>query len=118
MRVNILGTEYIILKKTYEEEPYLKENSLSGYCSSLNKEIIILDLNKVESWNKEKQSIRDVAMKETIRHEIIHAFLNESGLQDSSYKYDGAWANNEEMVDWIALQFPKMLKAFKEADCL
>lgn len=28
------------------------------------------------------------------------------------------WAKNEEIVDWIALQFPKLLKAFKEADCI
>ena len=51
--------------------------------------------------------------KQVIRHEIIHAFVFESGLDTCS-----DWAKNEEMVDWIAIQFPKLLKAFKEADCL
>lgn len=53
----------------------------------------------------------------TLRHEIIHAFLAESGLWGSSEPAK-AWAMNEEMIDWIALQFPKILKAFKEAKAI
>ena len=48
-----------------------------------------------------------------LRHEIVHAFLYESGLDVSS-----EWARNEEIVDWIALQTPKLQKAFEEAGCL
>lgn len=58
------------------------------------------------------------AQKETLRHEIVHAFFNESGLADSSSTVEGAWAKNEEMVDWIALQGPKLCAAWKEAGCL
>ena len=47
--------------------------------------------------------------KVVIRHELIHAFLFESGLDAAS------WAMNEEMVDWFALQAPKLMKAFEEA---
>ena len=47
------------------------------------------------------------------RHEIIHAFLFESGLAENS-----AWAQNEEMVDFFAIQFPKLLKAFETAGAL
>ena len=54
----------------------------------------------------------------TLRHEITHAFLNESGLQNDTSVPGSGWATNEEMVDWIAIQFPKMKKAFEEADCL
>lgn len=50
--------------------------------------------------------------KSVIRHEIIHAFLYESGLDSCS------WAANEEMVDFFAMQFPKLLQIFKEADCI
>lgn len=39
-------------------------------------------------------------------------FLYESGLDTETF------ANDEEVVDWIAIQFPKMLKAFQELDCL
>ncbi|MFD1464645.1 hypothetical protein ACFQ4L_00875 [Lapidilactobacillus mulanensis] len=46
-------------------------------------------------------------MKDT-RHELIHAFLCESGLAENS-----DWAQNEEVVDWIARQFPKLFETFK-----
>ena len=52
-------------------------------------------------------------MKTTLRHEIVHAFLGESGLSANSNETD-AWARNEEMVDWIAIQGPKIWKAWKE----
>ena len=29
-----------------------------------------------------------------------------------------SWAQNEEMVDFFAIQFPKLLKAFEQADAL
>ena len=51
--------------------------------------------------------------KRILRHEIIHAFAFESGLAD-----DSAWAMDEEMTDWIAHQFPKMLAAFKAVGAL
>lgn len=51
--------------------------------------------------------------KKVLRHEIVHAFLFESGIDSSS-----EWARNEEIVDWIALQFPKLLDAFKETECI
>jgi hypothetical protein len=47
-----------------------------------------------------------------MRHELVHAFLFESGLHNDS------WAANEAAVDWIANQFPKILKAFQEAGCI
>jgi hypothetical protein len=56
--------------------------------------------------------------KKVLRHEIIHAFLHESGLSGNSLQYEGAWSQCEEMVDWIAIQFPKMLRAFQDANCL
>lgn len=53
-----------------------------------------------------------------LRHEIMHAFLNESGLSDSSNRFDGAWAKNEEMVDWLAIQSPKIFSTFKKMNIL
>ncbi len=47
------------------------------------------------------------------RHEIIHAFLFESGLAENS-----EWAQNEEMVDFFAIQFPKLMEVFKNADAI
>ena len=48
----------------------------------------------------------------------MHAFLNESGLQSAANACDGSWARNEEMVDWFAIQSPKIYKVFAELDIL
>lgn len=29
----------------------------------------------------------------------------------------GAWAMNEEMVDWFAMQLPKIIKSFEQLGC-
>ena len=69
-------------------------------------------------YNKESAKRKTEIMKETLRHEIVHAFFNESGLMESSNQYSGAWAHNEELVDWIALQGGKIYKAWKEAGAI
>lgn len=52
-----------------------------------------------------------------MRHEVIHAFLFESGLAENSNISD-AWAVNEEMVDWLAIQAPKIFKAFQKLNII
>ena len=54
--------------------------------------------------------------KKVLRHEIIHAFLLESGLQENFTHPE--YGHDETFIDWIAVQFPKILKAFKAADAL
>ena len=49
----------------------------------------------------------------TVRHEVIHAYLSESGLNSSSNGVE-CWVRNEEMVDWFAVQIPKIVKTFNE----
>ena len=39
-------------------------------------------------------------------------------MEANTHICDNGWAANEEMVDWIAIQFPKILEAFKVADVL
>jgi hypothetical protein len=55
----------------------------------------------------------DKYQKEVLRHEIIHAFLYESGL-DACAGPAESWASNEEMVDWFAIQSPKIFRVFQE----
>ena len=113
-KVNILGTEYTIETHKVSEDEYLEKNRLAGYCVEVSKQIVIADMSEEKYFSdmneKEKESYR----KRTLRHEIIHAFFNESGLSDSSNCYDGAWSKNEEMVDWFAIQSPKIFKVFAE----
>ena len=61
----------------------------------------------------DRDSIKDLDSyrKKVLRHEIVHAFLYESGLWNNSGNVK-AWGQSEEITDWIALQFPKMLQAF------
>lgn len=113
MRINILGTGYTIVVKKYSEDTYFEQAKCSGYCSGSLKEIVLCDMTTYPDWEHETQKVIDIQEKETLRHEIVHAFLNESGLSSSSSETD-AWARNEEMVDWIALQGPKIWKAWQE----
>lgn len=66
-------------------------------------------------FNDEEE--KDSYAKSCLRHEIVHAFLNESGLKESASKCD-IWSKNEEMVDWIAIQFPKILKVYEQLKIL
>lgn len=114
MKVNVLGTEYAVTVRKYAEDECFKQTQCNGYCSGLLKEIVLCDMSTYPGWENETQEARDVQTKETLRHEIVHAFFNESGLACSSSSTD-AWARNEEMVDWIAIQGPKVYKAWMEA---
>jgi hypothetical protein len=57
-------------------------------------------------------------MKRTLRHEIIHAFLCESGLAANSVVFSDGWACNEEMVDWFAMQGEKIHDAWEKTNGL
>ena len=118
MKLNILGTEYSVAMWAYDEKPEFKDRSIDGYCDSIGKEIAVCDMKTFPGYEKETVAYCNQVEKQVLRHEIVHAFFAESGLQDSCLQYSGGWAKNEEMVDWIALQFPKLMKAFEEAGCL
>lgn len=118
MTVNILGTEYKIIVKKYDEDEAFARRSIDGYCDSFTKTIVVCDMNTYKGWEDEPKEAKDICQKQTLRHEITHAFLSESGLADSSATFDSGWARNEEMVDWIALQGLKIYNAWKQADCV
>ncbi len=118
-KVNVLGTNYTIRKVSHGQDEYMVRMHFGGYCDGTSKEIVLLDLATVpnEGWNTTPKEVIKARENETLRHELIHAFLNESGLGWNTFTHDGAWAKNEEMVDWIAIQFPKISKVFIELGC-
>ncbi len=116
--VNILGTEYTIETHKVSEDDYLKENHLAGYCGEEDKLIVIADMSEKDFFAGMDEQVQKTYWKKTLRHEITHAFFNESGLQSSANAYDKAWSRNEEMVDWFAIQSPKIFKVFQELDIL
>lgn len=116
MIVNILGTEYTILTDD-ANDPELKEKDRVGYCFYDAREIHIANPDTDNDWKNEPDKAKENFKNRVLRHEIIHAFLMESGLNADTTDIE-AWATNEEMVDWIAIQFPKLKKAFEEVGCL
>lgn len=113
-KVTVLGTEYIITIKEYDADEVFERCGANGYCSFTGDEIVLCDMKTYPDWEKETPVAIENQMKTTLRHEIVHAFLDESGLSANSIE-SSAWARNEEMVDWIALQGPKIYKAWQEA---
>lgn len=106
--IKILGTDYKLILKNENEDPAFKE--CGGYRDAFAKEIVVADY-KPNGDPMETKSLPEVIRLNT-RHEIIHAFLGESGLLKNT---ENDWASNEEMVDWIAIQGPKIYAAWKEA---
>lgn len=115
MIVDVLGTKYTITVKKYDEDEAFERRSIDGYCDGMTKQIAVCDMTTYKGWEHEPPETADAAQKGALRHEIVHAFFYESGLADSSAVVDGAWAKNEEMVDWFAIQGQKIYKAWQEA---
>lgn len=118
MKIDILGTEYRIETHKVSEDSYMEEKGLAGYCEEENKLIVVADMSEEKYFVSMDEKAQETYRKKTLRHEIMHAFLNESGLSDSSNRFDGAWAKNEEMVDWLAIQAPKIFSTFKKMNIL
>lgn len=111
--VNILGTEYKIIYQTKDENETLLD--CRGYVEFYTKEIYI-NSEWFEDTKDNKEDIFSDIYKggyKTLRHEILHAFIFESGLWNNC-----DWAKNEEMTDWFAMQMPKISKCFDKLDIL
>lgn len=108
--IYILGTPYTIKEQSEKQNPKLKD--ADGICEQYSKEIVLADYlrNPTDVMTIENA---EEYRKKVLRHEIIHAFLGESGLRCNS-----EWAENEEMVDWFAIQFEKIYRAFVEVGAL
>lgn len=101
----VLGTQYRIIEERFADK------DIDGFCDYSSKEIHIRDDNE--------NSLGDFGsmMRKQLRHEIIHAFMAESGLQ-ANWEHTRQFGHEETTVDWFAIQFSKIQKAFEEAGCL
>lgn len=115
----VLGTRYYIKFRDFSEDPKFERDNIDGYCDCVNKEIIVCNmLSRNDTWKDESTNTCNLYEQSVLRHEIIHAFLFESGLADSSAPTTGGWAVCEEMIDWFAIQGPKIFSAWKELNVL
>ena len=109
MIVDILGTNYRVIEDSSDNDKMLE--SVDGYCDKTSKKIVV----KKKDDDCEIDDF-EVYRRKCLRHEIIHAFLFESGLHENwEHK---PYGHDETYVDWIAAQFPKLHKAFKRAGCV
>lgn len=107
-KIDILGSEWTIKRQSEAENRLLETNA--GYCDWTTRTIV------VECGVDSDGSMGDMDKyyRKVIRHEIVHAFLLESGLAENSATAT-YWADNEEMVEWIARQGLKLYKAWGDA---
>ncbi len=115
MRVSVLGVPYTLLYKTRAQDKGLED--CDGYCDTSIKRLVVRDYTEDE--RKEPMSLKDLDAykRKCMRHELVHAFLYESGLSVNGTGTE-QWPTNEEMVDWMAIQGPKLYAAWKQAGCL
>ena len=105
--IDVLGQDIQILFRKESADPKLK--NMVGYFDG-SKSLIVI---KILEPDENSLGDLDKYQREILRHEIIHAFLHESGLDACSGSAD-SWATNEEMVDWFAIQSPKIFKIFRD----
>ena len=116
-KVNILGTEWNIIFQTIEQDKAFAD--CDGYCDPTVKKIHVrLYTDEEVKDNKFAYESREEHRKKVIRHEILHAFMFESGLWRNSFSVDLSWSMNEEMIDFYAIQSPKIFKVFQELDII
>ena len=114
--VNILGSDWVIHVTDLVKSPIYSRFKVDGLTLSDTKEIVITDCSYADSWTSDREKV--TFFKKVARHEIIHAFLAESGLEECTLQYNKAWSQNEEMIDWFAIQLPKIFNVYKELGIL
>ncbi len=112
-KVNILGSEWTL--KIVRDDPAFEE--ATGYVNDAARIIMIEAVKMKEGALDFDLQSQYIDQKRTIRHEVLHAYLYESGLAHSSNSAEN-WAVNEEMVDWFARMSPKIFATYKELKVL
>lgn len=107
MKITILGEQWEIEERTIAEDKGLMD--CDGYCDKTVRLIVVG--KKEDDCNL---ADFEVYRRKVMRHEIIHAFLFESGLHENFTHNPG---HDETMIDWIAVQYPKLKRAFAAAGC-
>lgn len=114
--VNVSGIEYQIIFMSEEGFNCMQEaEGSAGLCDTDFKKIYvhIMDGSKIPDIRKIQR------LKTTLRHELTHAFIYESGLDiHTDPLFQEGWAINEEAIDWYAHKIPHMTKTFKELGIL
>lgn len=103
MKINILGTKYdlMVLRERDDQMESLGADGVTDYS--------VKKIKVIAPTRKSPGEVEDLEayVRKVIRHELVHAFLCESGLISADW-------HCEEMVDWVASQFESLLSAMKK----
>lgn len=102
--VDILGTKWMVVSENFGNKDF------DGLTDFTTRTIKVRNDN-VQEFDNFKE-----LYKRTVRHEVLHAFMIESGL-DSNFNHP-EYGHDETFVDWVAIQFPKILVAYSKLGVL
>lgn len=100
---NMMPEQISILGVDYDFGFGKLKDDRDGEINRYTKEITIRPLNEFEGDGAQEQTY---LQNHTIRHEIVHAYLDESGLR--------AYSDDETLVDWIATMIERMYETMAE----
>ena len=101
LRINVLGTEYTVRRDTEECRKYGGD----GLQDRFKKEIILMrNADLMDGCDDEE--VRATYERQVIRHELIHAFMFESGMD----KY----GQDEDLVQMLAVLWPRINEAMEK----
>ena len=103
LQIDVLGTKYAV-----EVTEDTGDESSDGICDFLTKTIKVWPDCKISPDHSEE--LQRVSGRNTLRHEVIHAFFYESGLTD--YTVD------ETLVEALAILWPKINAGMMACDAL
>ena len=110
MKLDILGAEWELVERSESEDTNLL--GCDGYCDWTTKTMVL------EREMNGSLGFMEKYVQKVKRHEIVHAFLFESGLGDCTHINNGSWAKDEEIVDWFATQGLKIYEAWRKAGAI
>ena len=105
-KINILGSPWTIEERSEKDDPRLED--CDGYTDWTKHQIVI------EREIEGNLGDMEAYIRKVKRHEIVHAYAFECGLAECCAPV-ASWAENEEMIDWIARIGPKIYNTWVEA---
>lgn len=100
-KISVLGQTYEVNTACDE----LNKTAKDGLCYKYDKRIEVRP-SKFMLDDTDSKELKEKRYEEVVRHELVHAFFSESGL--NNYSMD------ETLVNWLAMQIPKINKAVDE----
>lgn len=107
--INVLGKNYQIYYLGENDDEELKDKY--GYADQVETKIVI-DISIIDDCKNDKRRALEL-LKRTLRHEVVHCYFFECGLDDQT-----PFARDETLIDWLALKLPDIFFNMKQKGLL